>query len=130
MIAGGKRKRSSVNEYCTNCGKDGGNGSGHTVRYCGYLGGRFHNPVDPDQGRKDACKAKHQDMEAAKKPEAKSAANSQQVDGKIATMAVEIEELKKSVQELKAMVDRNTFFCVRWAEQEFVGKGGKGKGMG
>jgi hypothetical protein len=136
-----KRKRSSVKEFCTNCGKDGGNGKGHLVQYCGFVGGRFYNPSAPEEGQKKACKQKFEDIKAMKKGEqvamiAATGAKEQQTEEKMEAMAKEIKDLKKSVQKLMQFKQHFTAFYQETIKEKGKvkdkGKGkvkGKGKGQ-
>jgi hypothetical protein len=91
-----KRKRSLVKDYCANCGKDGGNGLGHLVQYCGFPGGKFYKHEDPVAGRKLACRAKFND-------EAKAKAESKEMDQ--ISMLAAAESKEKQVQDLQRKVE-------------------------
>ena len=105
MSTGGKRKRSSINEVCTNCERDNGNGVGHILEYCGFPGGKFYNAEDPEKGKKDACKQKRTDAAASKKSEQIAMlAVAESKENQIEVMAKKIEELEKQVKELNAFV--------------------------
>jgi hypothetical protein len=121
MSTGGKRKRSCLNEVCSNCKRDNGNGVGHILEYCGFPGGKFYNHSDPDEGKRNACKQKRMDAAKSKKSEhismlAASEAKDHQVEDlqrTVGAMAKEIEELKKNVKSLNTFVS-----CFRKARAE------------
>jgi hypothetical protein len=106
MSSGGaKRKRSSLKEDCSNCGKAGLCSTGHILQYCGFPGGKFYNASDPEAGRRGACKQKRTDAAASKKSEQIAMlAVAESKENQIEVMAKKIEELEKQVKELNAFV--------------------------
>jgi hypothetical protein len=143
MSTGGKRKRAVVKEFCTNCSKDGGNGAGHTVLYCAFLGGSFYNAADPDAGKKEACRIKHRDettkkrkaatMEASKKADQFSllSEESEAKDVKLRHLADGLYNLQRKVDRLGEFIQSVMGKLQQQEQRSFTSEiKGKGKGKG